>query len=164
MSAPASKRLKKAYTKSTASIIKTSKTASVRRRIVNTIKHHAFLNPININHKLYRGLGNNSIHKLITTGKLKNNSVSSFSNNRRIATNFAEGRGGMVISLSPGRYPAIRANQKNFKSAYPHEREITLAPGTYHYLGVDRNNGTLKVRYEPNYYRVAHTRSRRAST
>lgn len=155
-----SKRVQKAYTKSTASIIRTSKTAKVRRLIVNTVKHHAYLNPININHKLYRGLGSNHIQTLINTGKLKNNSVSSFSNNRRIATQFANARSGMVISLSPGRYPAIRANQKNFKSAYPHEREITLAPGTYHYLGVDKNNATLKVRYEPNYYRVAQTRAR----
>ena len=107
--------------------------------------------PLTTKAPLYRGVGGRvrssiKINKVMSNGKLVNNSISSFSYNRNTARFFA-GKRGFVLVLPPGRYPAINARQ--FIGNRLLEKEVTLYPGTFYVTGRNEGTGNVKVRYVP---------------
>ena len=104
--------------------------------------------PLTTTVPLYRGVGGMvrnkvKLNKVLTNGKLVNNSISSFSYNRNTARFFARKRG-FIIVLPPGRYPAINAKQFIGNKS---ENEVTLFPGTFYVTGRNNTTGNVFVRY-----------------
>ena len=104
--------------------------------------------PLTTTVPLYRGVGGMvrnkvKLNKVLTNGKLVNNSISSFSYNRNTARFFARKRG-FILVLPPGRYPAINAKQFIGNKS---EGEVTLFPGTLYVTGRNNNTGNVIVRY-----------------
>lgn len=126
--------------------------------------------PVTVNAPLYRGVAyargfkNNAPtkNKILKNGYFINNSFASYSKNRKIAEAFMKNgyeneefetfkpssQSYYILTLPPGRYPAI--NREKF-TGKKREREVTLAPGIY---TVNRNrpltnNGNIRVTYKP---------------
>lgn len=114
---------------------------------VKAITRRMLMFPLTTKVPLYRGVGGApankvKLNKVLSNGKLVNNSIASFSYNRNTARFFAKKRG-FIIVLPPGRYPAINATKFIGNKS---ESEVTLFPGTFYVTG--RNNtGNVMVRY-----------------
>jgi len=125
----------------------------------SAIQRRMRTHPVMVNVPLYRGveaifpLPKNfpTKEKILANGYFINKSFTSFSKSRNWARLFTERSPGSfpyILTLPPGRYPAI--NRQNFiKNRL--ESEITLAPGIYT-VNKNRpltNNGNIRVTYKP---------------
>jgi hypothetical protein len=112
--------------------------------------------PVNVRQNLYRVTTPNKIEQLLKNGYLNTRKVTSFTYNKKFANNYQKRRNAnqpirnhRYMILGPGRYPGINSTRNSrFRSAFPYEKEVTIAPGTYFLQGITPN-GHLKVTYTP---------------
>lgn len=77
---------------------------------------------------IWRGLSENQARNFEKNGQMTRKTFSSFSRSYTVAEKFADGK---VILVIEGRVPAIKYNQKRYKSVYANEDEVLLPPGSF---------------------------------
>lgn len=93
------------------------------------------MKPRTYNKPLYRGLWYTFV-----PGKQP---MSSFTKNFTVANSYSNGNGNIVILNNPKNVPVVNFN--NYKSEFPGEAEVIIAPGTYKIL--KRNGRFVHVEY-----------------
>ena len=90
------------------------------------------------NHPLYRGLRKNqNIRNFNTKNTIKRNSFSSFSKNLTVANSYTRNNKPRILIINkPKNIKSL--NYENYKSEYPGEVEVLVAPATFQ---VKRRNG-----------------------
>lgn len=98
------------------------------------------------NYPLYRGLRrNNNIRNFNTKNIVKRNWFSSFSKNLTVANSYTKHNNKRILVMNnPKMIKSL--NYKNFKSEYPGEVEVLVAPGTFHVK--KRNKEFIYVEYK----------------
>ena len=127
----------------------------IRRSMENTSRKNARaklysryisrkMKPRNYNSPLYRGLrGNHGFNK---SNIIRKKSFSSFTKNKNIANSYSNNK--ILVLNNPKNIPSV--NYEYYKSEYPGESEVLVAPGTFK---VTKRNG----RYiHVNYYPINH--------
>lgn len=104
----------------------------LRRYVMRKMKTQSY------NHPLYRGLKRNkNIKNFSKKNVVKRNWFSSFSKNLTVANSYTRNNNPKILVMNnPKMIKSL--NYKNYKSEYPGEAEVLVAPGTFH---VKRRNG-----------------------
>jgi hypothetical protein len=106
--------------------------------------------PVNIKSNLYRVTSPSRVNQLLKNGFIDNKGPASFTYNKNFANyhhKTSSNKNSRYFILGPGRYPGINST-RNYGSAFPYEKEVTIAPGRYILTGITKN-GHLKVAYIP---------------
>ena len=104
--------------------------------------------PVNIKSNLYRVTSPTRVKQLLKNGFMDNKGPASFTYNKTFANHIGRNnKNARFLVLGPGRYPGINST-RNYGSAFPYEKEVTIAPGRYVLTGITKN-GHLKVAYIP---------------
>lgn len=93
------------------------------------------MKPRSYNKPLYRGLSDTFV-----PGK---HTLTSFTKNLTVANSYSNGNGNILVLNKPRNIPVVNFN--NYKSEYPGEVEVIIAPGTYKIL--KRNGRFVHVEY-----------------
>ena len=104
----------------------------LKKYIMRKMKRHSY------DHPLYRGLRRNkNIHNFNTKNTVKRNWFSSFSKNLTVANSYTRNNKPRILVMNkPKNIKSL--NYNNYKSEYPGEVEVLVAPGIFH---VKRRNG-----------------------